>query len=107
VWRKSCLHLYRPLVGRLPISRLRFAALCCKLPDNSRYYSIPLVVGRRIAQIVFFDTDGTLNERSYTTAGKYQTTDDLKKIMVCRALLFVVLRREYADASVMGWDVAI
>jgi dCTP deaminase len=23
--------------------------------DNSRYYSIPLVVGRRIAQIVFFD----------------------------------------------------
>ena len=30
-----------------------------EITNNSRYYSIPLVVGRRIAQIVFFDSDGT------------------------------------------------
>ena len=41
-------------------------------PSRSRYYSIPLVVGRRIAQIVFFDSDGTLADRSYEHAGKYQ-----------------------------------
>ena len=69
---------------------------------NSGYYSIPLVVGRRIAQIVFFDTDGTLNQRSYaTTAGKYQNTEDLEKLMnewkpeTCLPRLF--LDREIQD----------
>ena len=40
---------------------------------DSRYYSIPLVVGRRIAQIVFFATDAALAS-SYEESGKYQTT---------------------------------
>ncbi len=52
-----------------------------EITNNSRYYSIPLVVGRRIAQIVFFDSDGTVENRSYVSAGKYQTTDDITKIM--------------------------
>jgi len=43
---------------------------------NNSHYTIPLVVGRRIAQIVFFDTDGTLRNRSYADGGKYQTTRD-------------------------------
>jgi deoxycytidine triphosphate deaminase len=29
-----------------------------EITNNSRFYSIPLVVGRRIAQIVFFDSEG-------------------------------------------------
>src|SRR5690348_8641441 len=29
-----------------------------EITNNSRHYSIPLVVGRRCAQIVFFDSEG-------------------------------------------------
>ena len=52
-----------------------------EITNNSRYYSIPLVCGRRVAQIVFLDTDGTLNGSSYAKTGKYQTGSDLKEIM--------------------------
>lgn len=52
-----------------------------EITNNSRYYSIPLVVGRRIAQIVFFDSDGTVQGRSYVSSGKYQTTSDVEKLM--------------------------
>lgn len=48
-----------------------------EITNNSRHYSIPLVVGRRIAQIVFFDSDGTLADRSYADDGKYQTSSDM------------------------------
>jgi dCTP deaminase len=47
-----------------------------EITNNSRHYSIPLVVGRRIAQIVFFDTEG-IEQHSYETTGKYQTSSDL------------------------------
>jgi dCTP deaminase len=43
-----------------------------EITNNSRYYSIPLVVGRRVAQIVFFDTEG-IESLSYEKSGKYQT----------------------------------
>lgn len=33
-----------------------------EITNNSRYYTIPLVVGRRVAQIVFFETEGILDE---------------------------------------------
>lgn len=49
-----------------------------EITNNSRFYHIPLVVGRRIAQIVFLETgevDGT-----YTKAGNYQSADDLQKL---------------------------
>lgn len=53
-----------------------------EITNNSRFYTIPLVVGRRIAQIVFFQTDGTLQNRSYSSAqGKYQTSEELQTIM--------------------------
>lgn len=51
-----------------------------EITNNSRYYHIPLVCGRRIAQIVFMET-GELNSRAdYTASGKYQTTADLEKL---------------------------
>lgn len=51
-----------------------------EITNNSNHYYIPLVVGRRIAQIIFFET-GEILERDYTKAGKYQTTDDIKTVM--------------------------
>jgi hypothetical protein len=49
---------------------------------NSKNFKIPLIVGRRIAQIIFFDTEGIINQ-SYTNNGKYQNKDsiiELKKL---------------------------
>ena len=50
-----------------------------EITNNSRYFHIPLVVGRRVAQIVFFDTDGILDE-SYEQSGKYQQTSDVNEL---------------------------
>ncbi|MEK7568839.1 MAG: dCTP deaminase [Patescibacteria group bacterium] len=47
-----------------------------EVTNNSRHYSIPLVVGRRIAQIIFFET-GPILESDYTKAGKYQSGESL------------------------------
>jgi dCTP deaminase len=53
-----------------------------EIKNNSRIHTIPLVVGRRIAQIVFFQTDGLLNpEASYNLTGKYQQGDELHHLM--------------------------
>uniref|UniRef100_A0A6B2LGZ9 Uncharacterized protein n=1 Tax=Arcella intermedia TaxID=1963864 RepID=A0A6B2LGZ9_9EUKA len=51
-----------------------------EITNNSRYYSIPLIVGRRIAQIIFFDTEGIIGG-SYETSGKYQTSSDLGQLI--------------------------
>lgn len=48
-----------------------------EITNNSRYYSIPLVVGRRVAQIVFFGTEG-IEAESYEKSGKYQTRYDCR-----------------------------
>jgi len=50
-----------------------------EITNNSRNYIIPLVVGRRIAQIVFFEV-GEILADDYSKSGKYQTTTDLKKL---------------------------
>ncbi len=50
-----------------------------EITNNSRYHRIPLVVGRRIAQIIFFET-GPIRENDYTTTGKYQATDDTERL---------------------------
>lgn len=50
-----------------------------EITNNSRYYAIPLVVGRRIAQIVFFDTEGIV-EYTYDTKGKYQSSSDIEML---------------------------
>lgn len=52
-----------------------------EITNNSKHYSIPLVVGRRIAQIIFFET-GPLLGADYTETGKYNpkgSLADLKK----------------------------
>jgi dCTP deaminase len=47
-----------------------------EITNNSRDKTIPLVVGRRIAQIVFFET-GEIMEANYAEGGKYQNSTDL------------------------------
>lgn len=51
-----------------------------EITNNSKHYYIPLVVGRRIAQLVFFET-GPILDKHYAVSGKYQTTTDVKKII--------------------------
>lgn len=51
-----------------------------EVTNNSSKYQIPLVVGRRIAQILFFKTEGTLGSL-YSDNGKYQTTTDIERMM--------------------------
>lgn len=50
-----------------------------EITNNSKNYIIPLVVGRRIAQIIFFET-GPILERDYTTTGKYASSTDIKEL---------------------------
>ncbi len=50
-----------------------------EITNNSKNYIIPLVVGRRIAQIIFFET-GPILERDYTTSGKYAASTNLKEL---------------------------
>jgi dCTP deaminase len=53
-----------------------------EITNNSRHYTIPLVVGRRIAQLVFFET-GPILAKDYAAHGKYQqpnlTLEKLKR----------------------------
>ena len=51
-----------------------------EVTNNSRFYSIPLVVGRRIAQIIFFDVGATM-AASYVQDGKYQTKTSQDELM--------------------------
>lgn len=52
-----------------------------EITNNSRNYSIPLVVGRRIAQIIFFETGSTLEtDNDYSNKGKYQTSKNIAEI---------------------------
>ncbi len=50
-----------------------------EITNNSQHYMIPLVVGRRIAQIVFFAVE-PIKEKNYVAEGKYQTSNDLTQI---------------------------
>lgn len=50
-----------------------------EITNNSKNYIIPLVVGRRIAQIVFFET-GPILAKDYAATGKYQTSTDIKQL---------------------------
>ena len=52
-----------------------------EITNNSRNYSIPLIVGRRIAQIVFFET-GEIESVDYSqiTNSKYQSGGELKDL---------------------------
>lgn len=50
-----------------------------EITNNSKNYIIPLVVGRRIAQIIFFET-GPILERDYTKSGKYAKSTNLSEL---------------------------
>lgn len=50
-----------------------------EITNNSRRYAIPLVVGRRIAQIVFFNV-GPIRKKNYTNEGKYQTEENTETL---------------------------
>lgn len=50
-----------------------------EITNNSKNYMIPLVVGRRIAQIIFFET-GPILEKNYAESGKYQTSVDVETL---------------------------
>ncbi|MBX4200161.1 dCTP deaminase [Candidatus Parcubacteria bacterium] len=50
-----------------------------EITNNSSHYSIPLVVGRRIAQIIFFET-GPILKTDYTKTGKYQSSQNIKEM---------------------------
>ena len=50
-----------------------------EITNNSRFYTIPLIVGMRVAQIIFFETGEKL-ERDYTHTGKYQTDQNFEEV---------------------------
>jgi len=50
-----------------------------EISNASQHYIIPLVVGRRIAQIIFFET-GPVLKSEYVKSGKYQATTDMAKL---------------------------
>ena len=52
-----------------------------EITNNSRYYQIPMVVGRRVAQMVFFEVEPIRDlKQDYASAGKYQVTDKLSEM---------------------------
>jgi dCTP deaminase len=52
-----------------------------EVTNNSRFYRIPLVVGRRISQIVFFEVEQIEDlEKDYSKSGKYQNSADIEKL---------------------------
>lgn len=77
----------RSSVGRVFIEVCKCAGLgdvgytnrwTMEITNNSRFYSIPLIVGRRIAQVCFIPT-GPLVDSDYVKSGKYQTSHDLTR----------------------------
>ncbi len=49
-----------------------------EVTNNSTHYTIPLVVGRRIAQIIFFEVGPILNN-DYRKSGKYHSTPNIEQ----------------------------
>ncbi|MCI0597626.1 deoxycytidine triphosphate deaminase [Candidatus Parcubacteria bacterium] len=50
-----------------------------EITNNSKNYLIPLVVGRRIAQLIFFET-GPILASDYAAHGKYASSTNVKKL---------------------------
>ena len=50
-----------------------------EITNNSTHYYIPLVVGRRIAQIIFFET-GPILKSDYAKGGKYQKSGSVAQL---------------------------
>ncbi len=50
-----------------------------EITNNSTHHVIPLVVGRRVAQIIFFET-GEILAHDYSKLGKYQSSQNVKEL---------------------------
>jgi len=52
-----------------------------EITNNSSHHTIPLVVGRRVAQIIFFETGAALEtDNDYSQKGKYQSGVQLSEL---------------------------
>lgn len=52
-----------------------------EVTNNSQYFTIPLVVGRRIGQIVFYEVEPLARATDYVAEqGKYQKSQDLQEV---------------------------
>lgn len=51
-----------------------------EITNNSKFHTIPLVVGRRVAQIVFFETEPLDTEGNYVVEGKYQSSKSIVEL---------------------------
>jgi deoxycytidine triphosphate deaminase len=71
-----------------------------EIKNNSRYQSVPLIVGRRYAQISFFQTEPLPSGESYTQTGKYQTKKSLEELKK-NWRPEMMLPRMYLDREVM------
>jgi len=76
-----------------------------EITNNSRNYIIPLVVGRRIAQIIFFET-GPIIERDYADGGKYQASRDLE-VIKAGWNPSLMLPRLYKDREIAGKQIVL
>ncbi len=53
-----------------------------EITNNSTYYKIPLIVGRRISQIIYMDTGNKVEKNKlYHSTGKYQTTSNFDEMI--------------------------
>lgn len=50
-----------------------------EITNISRRHTIPLVIGRRVAQIIFFET-GEILDQNYSDGGKYQSGSDVDEL---------------------------
>lgn len=50
-----------------------------EITNVSQHYRVPLLVGSRVAQIVFLETGDILGD-DYSKTGNYQTTDDIEEL---------------------------
>lgn len=52
-----------------------------EVTNNSQYFTIPLVVGRRIGQMVFYEVEPLTETPDYVNeGGKYQTSQDIEEL---------------------------
>jgi dCTP deaminase len=58
-----------------------FTRWTMEIKNNSQYYTIPLVVNKPIAQIIFFETGEVEVGSSYNQTGHYQTESSLSELI--------------------------
>jgi dCTP deaminase-like len=67
-----------------------------EITNNSRHYSIPLVVGRRVAQIIFFESEGCLGRWTNHTDSHIHTRRHTHTHTETQTLFYVGQRSVYS-----------